>query len=313
MCSFCNQRSISGELCNITASDVDEAVKTALKSTDCRLGEIAFFGGSFTAIPKEYMLELLNSAYKYVKNKSVSGIRISTRPDAIDDEICKTLKEHGVTSVELGAQSMDDNVLSENFRGHTTYDVIKASEMLKAYGFELGLQMMTGLFASSREKDIFTASQLIQLKPSTVRVYPTVVIENTALAEWFKSGKYIPQSLDEAVDECAEILMMFEDAGIKVIRMGLHSGGNVDDGYLGGAYHPAFRELCQGKIYFNKALAMLKMLPPGNYELHTSDKEISKMIGQKKKNIIALKNYGYNCKIAGEKNLKQYQIIIKDF
>ena len=226
-CTFCNQRAISGQSKQVTPSDVDEAVKIAMNNPDSRGGEIAFFGGSFTAIDRDVMVGLLKSANKYVENGSFKGIRCSTRPDAIDDEICRILKLYGVTAVELGAQSMSDEVLRLNRRGHTSQDVINASEMLKSYGFELGLQMMTGLYGSTDEDSIETAKKIIALKPATVRIYPTVVLENTELAKLYKSGKYQPETVDSAAELCAKLLLMFNEADITVIRTGLHSVDNI--------------------------------------------------------------------------------------
>ncbi|MBQ3903792.1 MAG: radical SAM protein, partial [Eubacterium sp.] len=190
-CSFCNQKTITGQAYQPTAKDVDEAVQKALRKKGYKF-EIAFFGGSFTAIDRAYMTELLDAAEPYVKSGAVSGIRISTRPDYIDDEILTLLKSKGVTAIELGAQSMDDEVLSANLRGHTAADVVNASKLIKSYGFELGLQMMTGLYLDTDEKDIETARKIIELKPETVRIYPTVVLKGTYLEELYDGKAYRP-------------------------------------------------------------------------------------------------------------------------
>ncbi|MCI6929023.1 MAG: radical SAM protein [Ruminococcus sp.] len=311
-CTFCNQRAISGQIKQVTPSDVDEAVKIAMNNPDSRGGEIAFFGGSFTAIDRDVMVGLLKSAYKYVENGSFKGIRCSTRPDAIDDEICRILKLYGVTAVELGAQSMSDEVLRLNRRGHTSQDVINASEMLKSYGFELGLQMMTGLYGSTDEDSIETAKKIIALKPATVRIYPTVVLENTELAELYKSGKYQPETVDSAAELCAKLLLMFNEADITVIRTGLHSGGGVAGEYLVGAYHPAFKELCEGKIYINKAIEYIKenKIPQGKIIIYVARDAISKMTGQKRCNILKLKEMGYDAKITANSKTGKYQLYI---
>ena len=269
-CTFCNQRAISGQSSQVTPADVDRAVATAVKNPDSKGGEIAFFGGSFTAIDRKTMIGLLQAAYKYVQNGSFKGIRCSTRPDAIDDEICSILKEYGVTAVELGAQSMNDEVLRLNRRGHTSQDVINASKMLKSYGFELGLQMMTGLYGSTDEDCIETAERIISLQPDTVRIYPTVVIKNTELEKLYRSGEYIPQTVDSAAELCARLLLMFDRAKINVIRTGLHSGGGVEKDYVAGAYHPAFKEICEGKIYLNEAVEYIEKngIQHGKIEIH---------------------------------------------
>ncbi|MBR7061045.1 MAG: radical SAM protein [Eubacterium sp.] len=175
-CSFCNQKTITGKQNQPTPEDVEKALETALKRRGYEY-EIAFFGGSFTAIDRQYMISLLEAAFPYIENGSVKGIRISTRPDCIDTETLDILKKYGVSSIELGAQSMDDEVLQANLRGHTAKDVENASKLIKEYGFELGLQMMTGLYKDTDEKAIETAKKIIALKPETVRIYPTVVLK----------------------------------------------------------------------------------------------------------------------------------------
>ena len=228
-CSFCNQRSISGAKSQPTAQDVRDAALVAMRSSPegIKDGEIAFFGGSFTAIDRDYMIELLSSAQEFIGENGFKGIRTSTRPDAVDGEICDILEKYHVTAVELGAQSTNDKVLAMNRRGHTREDIFRSAWLLKERGFELGLQMMTGLYGSNDEDSIGTARDIISLSPDTARIYPTVVIENTELAELYRNGEYRPQTPEEAAVLCAKILPMFERAGIKVIRLGLHSGGGA--------------------------------------------------------------------------------------
>ena len=167
-CSFCNQRAISGQAVPAMPKDVENAVKIAIEyKVDPKNTEIAFFGGSFTAIERDYMLSLLTAAKHFLDTYNFKGIRISTRPDCISEDILEILKNYGVTAIELGAQSMCDDVLLANRRGHTTDDVRKASKLIKEYGFELGLQMMTGLYKSDFAKDEYTACEIIKLKPDT--------------------------------------------------------------------------------------------------------------------------------------------------
>ena len=191
-CSFCNQRSISGAKSQPTAQDVRDAALVAMRSSPegIKDGEIAFFGGSFTAIDRDYMIELLSSAQEFIGENGFKGIRISTRPDAVDGEICDILEKYHVTAVELGAQSTNDKVLAMNRRGHTREDIFRSARLLKERGFELGLQMMTGLYGSNDEDSIGTARDIISLSPDTARIYPTVVIENTELAELYRNGEY---------------------------------------------------------------------------------------------------------------------------
>ncbi len=314
MCSFCNQRSISGSQKDITAADVHRAAQTAIASLsekEAAGGEIAFFGGSFTMVEREYMISLLEAAHEYVGKGIFKGIRISTRPDGISREICQILKKYGVTAVELGAQSLDDRVLQLNERGHTAKQVEDACRLLKEYGFELGLQMMTGLYGSEDADSIETAEKIIALAPETVRIYPTVVIKGTRLCELMMNGDFTPKGIPETVELCAKLIPMFENAGTKVIRVGLHSGGGVDEGFAGGAYHPALRELCEGRIYYNHALGELEKREKGSYVLAVSPKEISKMTGQKKENLIRLREKGYDCAVRGAEGLAKYEIEIQ--
>lgn len=196
-CSFCNQRYITGTFKAPNATDVENAVITAVNSKkyDPKTTEIAFFGGSFTAINRNYMISLLEAASSFVKIGLVSGIRISTRPDAIDDEILMLLKEYNVTAIELGAQSLNDRVLKMNNRGHTAKDVENASLLIKKHGFELGLQIMTGLYADDNDSAERTAKKVIEIHPDTVRIYPTIVLKDTDLAALYLDDKYEPQTL----------------------------------------------------------------------------------------------------------------------
>ena len=309
-CSFCNQRTISGKTEKLTKENIDEAVAIATKGEyDRSNSEIAFFGGSFTAIDKDYMIYLLECAYPYVRDGLFSGIRCSTRPDAIDDEILTILKKYSVTAIELGAQSMSDKVLSMNERGHSSQDVVKASQLIKSYGIQLGLQMMTGLYGDDDKSAVATAEKIIELKPDTVRIYPTVVLENTRLASLYNQGEYTPQTVEQAVELCSQLLEMFNNAGINVIRLGLHSGGNVEDGFVAGAYHPAFRELCESRIYLKKVCSLINENKiSGNAVIYVNPSEISKMTGQKKSNLLNLSDIGVNARVRGDDGLSKYEV-----
>lgn len=307
MCSFCNQRYITGKNFAPTAENVEEAVLTAIasKNYDPETTEIAFFGGSFTAINHNYMITLLNSAFKFVHKGMVAGIRISTRPDAIDRGILTILKSYGVTAIEIGAQSMNDKVLKKNNRGHTAKDVQNASKLIKEMGFSLGIQMMTGLYGDNDDQAIRTAKEIAKLKPDTVRIYPTIVLKDTDLAALYADGFYKPQTLESAVDLATNLLKIFNDENIKVIRLGLHS--IEPNSYIAGPWHPAFSELCQSNLYFNKAKKLLT--EKGDYFLYVSPYSVSKMTGQKRINIKKLHELGYNCTIKKINKLKDDEII----
>ena len=305
-CSFCNQNSITGQTYAPTEKDVYSAVQTAVlsKNFNPNTTEIAFFGGSFTAIPYEYMISLLKAAYSFVKDGTVSGIRLSTRPDAIDYDILSVLKTYGVTAIELGAQSMVPEVLELNKRGHTAEDVIRSSEQIKNFGFSLGLQMMTGLYGSSDSDDYYTADKIISLEPKTVRIYPTVVLKNTMLAKYYTEGKYAVDTLEKSVDKCSKILLMFMNKNINVIRLGLHNI-NTDD-YVAGPWHPSFKDLCDGKIYLDKITSILT--EKGRYLLYVNPSAVSSVTGQKRKNIIELENKGFYCTVKPDLSIKKYDV-----
>ena len=303
-CSFCDQRSITGQSKLPDEEEIKEAVLIAQNSKNyCPENtEIAFFGGSFTAIDRDYMLSLLKAADPFIKAGKVKGIRVSTRPDAINEEILSILKDYGVTAIELGAQSMDDQVLLSNKRGHTREDVIKASKLIKEYGFSLGLQMMTGLYKSDGNKDYYTVKEFIKIAPDTVRIYPTVVLKHTLLAKLVEDGEYLPPTLEETVKNCALYYNVFTENGIKVIRMGLHNIKKED--YVAGPWHPAFSELCSSHIFSQKALKKLNTYPKGDYVILVNEKEISVAVGQKKINVELFKKCGYNCRVKGCTDIK---------
>ena len=319
-CSFCNQKTISGSAKELTKEEVRETLEFARNSNlSSENTEIAFFGGSFTAIDRDYMISLLEETKPFIDNGLFSGIRISTRPDAIDEEVLEILKQYKVTAIELGAQSTNDEVLLRNKRGHTREDIVNASLLIKKYGFSLGLQMMTGLYKSTRSRDIETARDLINLKPDTVRIYPTIVLENTHLAELLSIGEYKSPSLEDTISLCAELLEMFYENNIKVIRLGLHSGGNVEEGFLSGPYHPAFRELCESEIYLKNIRKKLFEIYKNetnsvfrSVTIYVNEKEISKSTGQKGKNKEILLGDGFSVTIKGLKDLEKYQILIEE-
>ena len=287
-----------------------EAAVNSLKENTAD-AEIAFFGGSFTAIDRQYMISLLDAVKHYIKH--FRGIRISTRPDCIDEQILAILKSYNVTSIELGAQSMCDDVLIANNRGHSATDVINASKLIKDHGFSLGLQMMTGLYMSDVDKDIYTAQKIVELKPDTVRIYPTITMKNTQLEKLYNSGEYIPQTLSDAVSLCSRLLMLFDENNIRVIRLGLHHSDSLDTDMIAGPYHPAFKELCESEILFNKLLAKLNNINTDKeIEVMVSPSCVSKMIGNKRSNINRLSELGYKIKVIQSDKIMNMDVVLKD-
>ena len=308
-CSFCDQRAITGSTtASLTAAEVDGAVERALSGGryDPANGQIAFFGGSFTAIDRGYMLELLWAASRHVRLGHAAGIRVSTRPDAVSDEVLKLLREHDVTTVELGAQSMRDAVLTRNGRGHTALQTVQACEAVRRQGMELGLQMMTGLYGDDDAGALDTARRFVALRPDTVRIYPTIVLRDTRLHRLYQSGVYRPQTVEQAVELGARLLELFIEAGIPVIRFGLHS---VDMGRLvDGPWHPALAQLAYGRVCLRRAQQALDGCPAGAYILQVHPGEISTMIGQKRGNIAKLAAAGYKCVVKGNPDVVKYQV-----
>ena len=287
-CVFCNQRRISGSEKAATAATVKQAIEqsAALPRSGAKR-QLAFYGGSFTAIEPERQEELLGAAAEAIGKGEIDAIRLSTRPDAIDETVLARLKRFGVEMVELGAQSMDGEVLRLSGRGHTAEDVVRSSEAVKAAGFRLILQMMTGLPGDSAEKDIETAKKLIALRPDGVRIYPTVIVRDTALYDLWRAGEYREHTVEDAVAVCAQLMPLFEEANIPVIRLGLNPTEELSQGAaVAGAYHPALGELVRGRILLEKARALLAGTEPGSrVTLGVNAAELSQMIGQRRRNV----------------------------
>ena len=301
-CSFCNQKTISGCDRPVTPEQLEEILseqQPVLESNDTR-AQIAFFGGSFTAIDRDYMCDLLKTASEFTKKhpEQFCGIRCSTRPDCIDSEILDILKHYGMTAIELGAQSMNDDVLLANRRGHTAEDVRRASKLIKQYGFELGLQMMTGLYMDKPEYCIQTAEEFIKLCCDTVRIYPTVILKGTELDRLKNEGLYDSFDFDQTVELCTTLLQMFESAGIPVIRLGLHASRDVEKNMTGGVYHQALREICESRALLR--LEQEQAPEAGKYVFYTDRHNISKVTGHRGCNRDALLKRGVTFKIKEE-------------
>ena len=307
-CSFCDQRIISGSKNIPHGDDVRRICEQAMQEiADKSSTQIAFFGGSFTAVPRDYMIELLTAAREYVGEGKFSGIRISTRPDFIDGEILSILKSYGVTSIELGAQSLSDNVLTANERGHSAEDIYSASQLIRDGGFELGLQIIPGLYKSTIEDEQQTIEGVLKIKPDTIRIYPIVVIEGTKLADYYKKGEYELMPFEDMVSLCADMMMQFEQSDIRVIKCGLHASDGVEGERVAGFYHPAFRELCQGEIY-KKEILRLTGGKAGRYEVLVGKSHISKAVGHKRQNIDFFKNMGIEVSIKGNDDIPLYSV-----
>ena len=264
-CTFCDQKTISGETKQVTADDVRNTIEYYLKNfKNDNYVEVAFFGGSFTAIPIEKQKELLEAVQPYLKEKKVDSIRLSTRPDAIDKNILKMLRKYHVKTIELGVQSSNNYILERCKRGHTFEDVKKASKLIRKYRFKLGHQMMVGLPESSEKDDIKTAEDIIKLKPKLVRIYPVLVIKGTGLEREYRNKEFTPLTVGQAVERCKEILRLFAKKKIQVIRIGLQNTEtiadpkNKDSEVVSGPYHPAFGQLVEDSIWYDRILNAIK-------------------------------------------------------
>ena len=296
-CIFCNQRRISGQNKPSSLSQIHEIINRHLESAkpedSC---EIAFFGGSFTGIPAIEQEEYLKLAESYVKRGFVSGIRLSTRPDYINDKILEFLKKYSVKVIELGIQSLDMDVLKNSSRFYTPEEAIKACNLVKQYGFSLGVQTMIGLPGDTFEKSQETAKKIISIKPDMVRIYPTLVIRDTGLEEIYAKGEYQPLSVDEAVLWCSKITPMYDAAGITILRIGLHDAGGLQQksDAVAGPVHPAFGELVYSKIWLDKVIKELSSygsIEGKNLIIHVPPSEVSKASGQHRSNIAFLKKH----------------------
>ena len=315
-CIFCNQKSISGQKSNMTKEKAKEIIENYLKSIDKENAqiEIAFFGGSFTAIEEERQEELLQVASEFVKSGQVSSIRVSTRPDAIDKNILKRLKKYKVKTIELGVQSSNNYILKRINRGHTFEDVKRAAKLIRWNGFRLGVQMMVGLPESTTIDEINTAKELIKLKPKMVRIYPVLVIKNTPLEKELEKGTYKPLTLVQAVEVCKEIVRLFHNKNIDIIRIGLQptdeisEPGSEKSEVVAGPYHPAFRQLVESAMWYDAIVGKIKRLnvKVKEVEVTVNPVDANNVIGHKKENVKNLKElYDLNLVLKQDSKMKQ--------
>lgn len=289
-CVFCDQKRISGSDTTVTPDSLRTSILEASDSVRAPL-ELAFYGGSFTAIPVEIQKSLLSVVQPFLVSGVLSSIRVSTRPDAVSSDALALLRDYGVKTVELGCQSMDDAVLSCCGRGHTSADCVSALLHVKEAGFTVVAQMMTGLPGADDAGDRMSAEKLISLRPDAVRIYPTVVVRGTPLFDLWKSGAYAAHTVEHAVALCAVLVPLFESAGIPVIRIGLNPTDSLSAGdAAAGAYHPALGALVRSEILLNLASASLNADCAGKravLSVHPSC--VSAMTGDRKRNLHCLR------------------------
>lgn len=315
-CTFCDQTKISGQQKQVTSNDVKNTIEYYLSNfkDEIKYVEVAFFGGSFTAIDEKVQNELLEAANEYIEDGRVQSIRISTRPDCIDKDILKRLKKYNVKTIELGVQSTNDYILDRCQRGHTFADVKKASKLIRWYGFTLGHQMMVGLPESTKLDELNTAKDLIKLKPKIVRIYPVLVIKGTKLEEEYKNGEYTPLTVEQAVERSKELMQLFNNAKIEVIRLGLQNTEEISDPnkesseVSAGPYHPAFRQLVESSIWYDAIVEEIKKFNTKvmQVKIIANPENVNNIIGHKKENMLKLKEtYEVDVRVEPNRQMKK--------
>ncbi len=268
-CVFCNQKRITGKITGVTPSDIRDTVEFFLKFRKGKeVVEVAFFGGTFTGLPSFLQEEFLEVVRPYIEKGYVHHIRLSTRPDYIDNNILSFLKNYGVRVIELGVQSLIDNVLQLSQRGHNVEDVEKASRLIKESGFLLAHQIMPGLPGDTRETVLKTVRKSIKMKPDMVRIYPTLVLKDTELYNMYKSGEYKPLSLRETIYLVSISYLYYTAHNIKIIRVGLQTTEEINEkNIVAGPYHPSIGELIKSQVYLWMVLYFLKIIEDGSSSL----------------------------------------------
>lgn len=286
-CVFCNQRTIAGQKQRMTPEQAREILQHAHAILPAgNIPQAAFYGGSFTAIPVEQQEELLAVTDEFLASGKISSVRLSTRPDEIDEDVLCRMKRHGVTVIELGAQSMDDAVLQRAQRGHTAADTTRAAALIQQAGISLILQTMAGLPGDTRETVRYTAQRIAALKPDGVRIYPVVVLPDTPLYDDWQAGRYQPLDVEKAAVWCADMLEVFEHEHIAVIRVGLNPTEELDSTVAAGAYHPAMGELAYSELWYRRLCRQIR--ETGQRIITVPQRELSRAIGHKKCNVLRL-------------------------
>ena len=293
-CLFCNQRASSEGLPppSFVHSFIEDSLGRIPYDNENGEKQVAFYGGSFTAIHKDDQVRYLKEVRPFLASGLIDSIRISTRPDALDEETLSLLKEYGVKTVEVGVQSMIAEVLSLAHRGHCAGDTVSATLRLKQWAFEVGHQLMIGLPGDTRDRFLQTLDRVIELNPDFVRIHPTLVLRGAPLENFWREGRYSPLPLEEAVQWLKQGLLKLEDSSIRVARIGLQPTLELERDYLAGPYHPAFRQLVESAIFFDLAASLLQVSQKkGQARFLCHPKEISNLRGQKNENILRLKKH----------------------
>lgn len=320
-CIFCNESLTAGRRpARITNDAFNDTIRSHLERPSRKKGttQIAFYGGTFTGMEHSEQERLLKLAAPFLNAGKVDSIRISTRPDEIDVDNLDFLRLSGAATVEIGAQSFDDEVLLQSRRGHTATDNIRAIQLLKERGFATGIHLMAGLPGDTPERFAATVAKTIALRPDTVRIHPTIVLKNTALAKDFREGKYRPLSIQEAIEISKEALRKFAIAGIPVIRLGLQTTGELEEpgAIIAGPFHQAFRALVEAAIFLEMAEGLLDVTDERKKEIRfiVSPSDLSNIQGLRRENMATLKSrHGFkNIRLTVDPSLAKGTLVISE-
>lgn len=313
-CVFCNQSKITGKEEQVTRETAVSIIEEYLTTIDYKNStvEVSFFGGTFTAIKEEKQKELLSVAKGYKDKGYIKYIRLSTRPDYISTYILDYLKEYGVDIIELGVQSLDEEVLKYSGRGHDVCDVEKASKLIKEYGFTLGHQLMIGLPQDTFEKDIKSVLKSIEMKPDIARIYPALVIKDTPMEIMYNRGMYKPYSLEDAVEIIGKVYEHYKNNNVQVIRIGLQPTDNITEGkdMIAGPFHPAFRELVESKMIKDRLVSKKHEIGT-DITIEINSRDLSKLYANKKIYFNEMKKEFNNINVAVNESIKRGTLFIK--
>jgi len=318
-CVFCDQSIISGQEDTIPSSDnLETGIVSYLESWQGEgTREVAFYGGTFTALPIEIQERLLAAVRPFIDSGEIDAIRVSTRPDAIDEERIHLLRSYGVATIELGVQSMDDEVLQLSGRGHHSVDTENAARLIKSSELTLGCQLMPGLPGDSYKKSMDSAFKVIELGAEIVRIYPALVISGTEMEKLFFEGSYAPLSMKEALHLCADMVEVFRANSVHIIRVGLQAEKSLGDSLVAGPYHPSFGEMVESSIFMKKAQNLLASCPKlkGDLSLLISPYDESALRGQGNANMKELKEFYPHLKINIKKDcaLSRGSLFIQEY
>ncbi len=319
-CVFCNQRTVTGTSTTIVEAAAVEramALYAGHRDPDTRPVQIAFYGGNFLGLPGGMIRSLLAAASRFVEAGRADSIRFSTRPDTVDDNRLGLLGDYPVSTVEIGAQSMSDRVLDQSRRGHRAVDTINAVHLLKKSGFEVGVQMMVGLPGDTRETALSSGHDIAALGPAFVRIYPTLVLAGSPLGRQYAQGRYHPLDLDAAVEVTKHLLILFYNHRIPVIRMGLQSSTELEDGssVMAGPYHPAFGHLVYEALFFDAVSNRFNAHPPDKtVRLVVHPRNMSKLRGLNNRNMKRLTDQFQLCRLTIETDasLPANMVVVND-